>query len=513
MLGVGRLAHRREDALVAGAPAERSRQRDADLVVGRVRVVAEERGHRHDEARRAEAALQAVAVAERRLHRGELAVGRGDSFDRRHLGAVGLDGEHETRAHRRAVEEHRARAAHAVLASEVRPGEAAQSSRRKSARVGAARRSRRATRPFTVTWSRDVSASSASAQARVHARRHHRRAHSAFGTPPSRCRSEGTDSRPAIARRPTSSASTSATSRPATAASAAVGRSGVDPRPISPIGAAPDPVVGVELDADRGAGDREVAVPARELLDREAAPAAPDREASRPRGARRAACSWSRSPRRSRVRGCCRRPLADTTSMLASSASATAGYSPAGSACAIDPPSVPRLRIWKWPMNGVRAPRAAAPPPRPVGAARSTSARVRAPRRSTSASSRTLDALQLGAMRPTSTRCSKTARPQRRASGRGSAAGEHLRLVAELGERASTASAPSPGGVVLERRGLHGPPPLSAHGSEEASAGRRRRARAAPSRRSDRRAACRPSASRCSAARPTSAGSAAPPSG
>ena len=58
-----------DDALVAGAAAQVARQRLADLLVGRVRVVAQERGHRHDEARRAEAALQPVAVAERRLHR------------------------------------------------------------------------------------------------------------------------------------------------------------------------------------------------------------------------------------------------------------------------------------------------------------------------------------------------------------------------------------------------------------------------------------------------------------
>ena len=42
-----------------------------------------------------------------------------------------------------------------------------------------------------------------------------------------------------------------------------------------------------------------------------------------------------------------RRPRADATSICASNVSATAGYSAAGSACAIDPPSVPRFRIWK----------------------------------------------------------------------------------------------------------------------------------------------------------------------
>ena len=39
--------------------------------------------------------------------------------------------------------------------------------------------------------------------------------------------------------------------------------------------------------------------------------------------------------------------------MSASSASATAAYSAAGSAWAIAPPNVPRVRIWKWPMCGV----------------------------------------------------------------------------------------------------------------------------------------------------------------
>ena len=121
----GGLPHRVHDALVPGATTEVARQRFADVLITRVGVVAQERRHRHDEPGRAEPALQAMAVAKRRLHRRQLAVGPGDALDRRDVGAVGLHREHQARAHRRAVDEHRARTAHAVLATEVRPGEAA----------------------------------------------------------------------------------------------------------------------------------------------------------------------------------------------------------------------------------------------------------------------------------------------------------------------------------------------------------------------------------------------------
>ena len=114
-----------EDALVAGAAAEVAGQRDADLVVGRVRVVAQERGRRHDEAGRAEPALQAVVVAERRLDRRQRAVGAAEALDGGDLGAVGLHGEHQARAHGLAVEQHGAGAADAVLAAEVGAGEPA----------------------------------------------------------------------------------------------------------------------------------------------------------------------------------------------------------------------------------------------------------------------------------------------------------------------------------------------------------------------------------------------------
>ena len=87
-------------------------------------MLGEERGDRHDEAGRAEAALQAVAVAERGLHGREL-TGRGEAFDGRDVVARRLHREQEAGPHGGAVEQHGARAAHAVLAAEMGAGEPA----------------------------------------------------------------------------------------------------------------------------------------------------------------------------------------------------------------------------------------------------------------------------------------------------------------------------------------------------------------------------------------------------
>ena len=64
----------------------------------------------------------ACVVAEGRLERGQLAVRR-EPFDRPHLGPVELDGKQEAGANGRPVHPHRARAADAVLAADVRAGE------------------------------------------------------------------------------------------------------------------------------------------------------------------------------------------------------------------------------------------------------------------------------------------------------------------------------------------------------------------------------------------------------
>ena len=59
----------------------------------------------------------------RRLHVAELAVRPGQALDGDDVGAVGLDGEHQARPDRLAVDEDGARAAHAVLAAEVGAGQ------------------------------------------------------------------------------------------------------------------------------------------------------------------------------------------------------------------------------------------------------------------------------------------------------------------------------------------------------------------------------------------------------
>src|SRR5207244_6881980 len=73
----------------------------------------------HDEARRAEPALQRVLLVEGLLHRVQGAVWAGQALDGGHLSAVGLDGEHEAGEREAAVDEHAAGAAGAMLAGEV----------------------------------------------------------------------------------------------------------------------------------------------------------------------------------------------------------------------------------------------------------------------------------------------------------------------------------------------------------------------------------------------------------
>src|SRR5258705_10898331 len=65
----GRLADRRDDVVVASAAADVALDRVPDLVVGRVGVASEQIARRHDHARLAEAALEAVLRPEAFLER------------------------------------------------------------------------------------------------------------------------------------------------------------------------------------------------------------------------------------------------------------------------------------------------------------------------------------------------------------------------------------------------------------------------------------------------------------
>src|SRR5215207_10610142 len=67
-------AGRGHDVLVARAAADAAGDRGADLVLGRVRVLVEQRAHGHLHPRRAEAALQRVLLVEALLDRVEPAV-------------------------------------------------------------------------------------------------------------------------------------------------------------------------------------------------------------------------------------------------------------------------------------------------------------------------------------------------------------------------------------------------------------------------------------------------------
>ncbi len=81
-------------------------------------------GREHQEARRAEAALQAVVLDEGALQRVQRIAVR-EALDGADPAAIGLHGEHQAGAHRLAVDQHRAGAADAMLAADMRAGLAA----------------------------------------------------------------------------------------------------------------------------------------------------------------------------------------------------------------------------------------------------------------------------------------------------------------------------------------------------------------------------------------------------
>ena len=117
----GSQLHAVDDRLVTGAPAEVARELLAELRLGPPVPLLQQRVGGHHEAGRAEAALEAVALAERLLQRVQPPVLL-EALDRRHLRAPRLHREHQARADGDAVDEHGARPAHPVLAPEVGPG-------------------------------------------------------------------------------------------------------------------------------------------------------------------------------------------------------------------------------------------------------------------------------------------------------------------------------------------------------------------------------------------------------
>src|ERR1041385_5822966 len=118
------IEHRLDDVLIAGAAADVAFQLLADrrlVQITAMPVHYVDGGHDH--ARRAVAALQAMIVAEGRLHRMQL-LAFGDAFDGGDIGAVGLPDQHGAGFHRAAVDMHHTGAALAGVAADMGAGQA-----------------------------------------------------------------------------------------------------------------------------------------------------------------------------------------------------------------------------------------------------------------------------------------------------------------------------------------------------------------------------------------------------
>lgn len=107
-----------DDVLIARAATDVSGERFPDLLVAFQRVVAQKIGNRHDEARRAEAALQAVMLTKCFLNAPE-PVNASLALDGLDCHALCLHGERKARARATPVEEHGACAAYTVLAADM----------------------------------------------------------------------------------------------------------------------------------------------------------------------------------------------------------------------------------------------------------------------------------------------------------------------------------------------------------------------------------------------------------
>src|SRR5439155_1335021 len=105
--------------VVARAAAEIAGHRGPGLVRGRMRIRREERRRAHQLTGGAKPALRRVVLDERLLQRRELSIAN-QPLDGLHRLPVGPHGELAARVHRLAVEQHRARAAFAAIAADLR---------------------------------------------------------------------------------------------------------------------------------------------------------------------------------------------------------------------------------------------------------------------------------------------------------------------------------------------------------------------------------------------------------
>src|SRR5471032_32541 len=115
--------HRRHDRRIACTSAQMAGQHLSYLRLRRVRYPLEIVRVRHQNARRAKAALQRMMTLERPLQITQRLVRR-ETFNRVHPTSFHLYGKHQARASRHAVHMYRACTAHAVFTPHVRSGRA-----------------------------------------------------------------------------------------------------------------------------------------------------------------------------------------------------------------------------------------------------------------------------------------------------------------------------------------------------------------------------------------------------
>src|SRR6266700_743856 len=113
--------HGLDDVLIAGAAAKIGGQDIEHRLVVDVGVLLQRIGGQHQEAGRAEAALQPVMRDEGALQRMQRVAG-GETLHGANLAALRLHREHQAGAHRVIVEDHRAGSADAVLAADMGAG-------------------------------------------------------------------------------------------------------------------------------------------------------------------------------------------------------------------------------------------------------------------------------------------------------------------------------------------------------------------------------------------------------
>ena len=122
-VGFDRVAHRRQDLLVAGAAAQHAAQRVLDRRVVGLGPPAQQVGGRHQHARGADPALRRAVQVERVLERRQPPARRRQPLDGQHLAPLDLGHRRHAGADLAAVQQHRAGAAIAGVAADLGPGQ------------------------------------------------------------------------------------------------------------------------------------------------------------------------------------------------------------------------------------------------------------------------------------------------------------------------------------------------------------------------------------------------------